>query len=283
MEMLKEQNAANGQARKPERTKRITAPGLRELKRSGQKIVALTAYDYPSAYLAERAGVDIILVGDTVMLALGYDTTVPVTLDDIMHHLRAVRQGTKRALLVADMPFGTYQTNPEEAMRNAVRLLKEGGAQAVKLEGGAPLIATVQRLTDAGIPVMGHLGLTPQSVHQFGGHRVQGREPEQAERILADAKALEAAGAFAIVLETIPATLAEQVSSALTIPTIGIGAGAGCDGQIQVWYDILGIHPGKTYRHVKRYAEAGDLIENAIRAYADEVRQNRFPSKENSL
>lgn len=266
-----------------ERSRRVTAPDLREYKRRGEKIVVVTAYDFPSARLADRAGVDVLLVGDTVMLALGYDSTVPVTMEEMLHHVRAARHGVKRALLVADLPFGAYQVSVEEAMRNSTRLMKEGGAQAVKLEGGAPVVETVRRLTEAGIPVMAHLGLTPQSVHQFGGHRVQGKTPEAAERLLADARALEAAGAFALVLETIPAELAGRVSEALTIPTIGIGAGAECDGQVQVWYDLLGIYPGKTYRHVKRYAEIGAQIETALQRYADEVRQRRFPTKEQGL
>lgn len=266
------------------RTERVTVPSLRARKRSGERIVMLTAYDYPSARLAERAGVDIVFVGDTLgMMALGYDTTVPVTLEEMLHHVRAARRGVKRALLLADMPFGTYQVSPEEAVRSATRLMKEGRAQAVKLEGGAPVVETVRRLTEAGIPVMGHLGLTPQSIHIFGGHRAQGKDRASAERMLADAKALEAAGAFGLVLETIPATLAAEITAALEIPTIGIGAGPECDGQVQVWHDLLGIYPGKAYRHVKRYAEIGDMMEAAIRAYSEEVRQQRFPGKEHSL
>lgn len=265
-------------------TERVTAPGLRERKQQGDKIVMLTAYDYPSARLADRAGVDVVLVGDSLgTVTLGYESTVPVTLEEILHHVRAVRRGLRHALLLADLPFGTFQVSPEETIRNAARLLKEGGAQAVKLEGGTPVVETVRRLTDAGIPVMGHLGLTPQSIHIFGGHRAQGKEPHAALQILADAKALEAAGAFGIVLETIPAALAAQVTAELAIPTIGIGAGPDCDGQVQVWHDLLGLYPGKVFRHVKRYAEVGDVIEGALRAYADEVRESRFPTQEHSL
>lgn len=265
------------------RPERVTVPSLRERKEQGTKIVFVTAYDYPSARLADRAGVDAILVGDSVMLALGLDNTVPITLEDILHHTRAARRGVRKALLVADMPFGTFQTGPEDAMRNAMRLLKEGGAQAVKLEGGMPVVETVRRLTQAGIPVMGHIGLTPQSVHLFGGHRVQGRDPDSAARILAEAHALEDAGAFAIVLETVPADLAERITREICIPTIGIGAGPDCDGQVQVWYDLLGIHPGRAYKHAKQYADLGALTEEALRTYADEVRQCRFPTKEHTL
>ncbi len=277
--------AAEGPSeRHGERAERVTAPGLRERKQRGEKIVMLTAYDYPSARLAERAGVDVVLVGDSLgTVTLGYDSTIPVTLEDILHHARAVRRGLRRALLLADMPFGTFQAGPEDAIRNAARLLKEGGAQAVKLEGGAPVVETVRRLTAAGIPVMAHLGLTPQSIHIFGGHRAQGKDPDAAEQMLADALALEAAGAFGLVLETIPATLAARITAALAIPTIGIGAGPGCDGQVQVWHDLLGLTPGKTFRHVKRYAEVGDVVENALRSYAEEVRQARFPTEEHSL
>jgi 3-methyl-2-oxobutanoate hydroxymethyltransferase len=265
------------------RTERVTVPGLRERKRAGEKIVMLTTYDYPSAYIADRAGVDIVFVGDTLgPMVLGYKNTIPVTLEDMLFHVRAVRQGVRHALLLADMPFGTYQVTPEEAIRNATRLLKEG-AQAVKLEGGRPVVETVRRLTEAGIPVMSHLGLTPQSIHILGGHRTQGKEPEAQQQMLADAQALEAAGAFGLVLETIPASLAAQITASLDIPTIGIGAGVECDGQVQVWHDLLGIHPGRTFHHVKRYAEIGAMMETAIRAYAEEVRQKQFPGKENSL
>ena len=263
---------------------RITVPLLRERKRQGERIVTVTAYDYPSARLADRAGVDVVLVGDTVgIMALGYDTTVPVTLDDMLHHVRSVRRGLKWALLLADLPFGTYETGSDDAIRNSVRLMKEGGAQAVKIEGGAWLADIVRRMTNAGIPVVGHIGLMPQSVHLLGGHKAQGKDAQEAERILEDALALESAGAVAIVLEAIPATLAAQITGQLAVPTIGIGAGPRCDGQVQVWHDILGIPPGKPYRHVKRYASVGEVIESALRTYADEVRTGAFPTKENSF
>jgi 3-methyl-2-oxobutanoate hydroxymethyltransferase len=263
---------------------RITVPVLRERKNRAEKLVVVTAYDYPAARLADRAGVDVVLVGDTVgIMALGYDTTVSVTLDDMLHHVRSVRRGLKWALLLADLPFGTYYPGSDDAIQSAVRLMKEGGAQAVKMEGGAWLSDTVRRMTDVGIPVMGHVGLLPQSVHLLGGHKAQGKEVSSAERILQDAIALEAAGAIGVVLEAIPALLAARITGELSIPTIGIGAGIGCDGQVQVWHDILGIPPGKSYRHVKRYASIGETIETAIRTYAEEVRSGAFPAEENSL
>lgn len=263
---------------------RITVPMLREKKQRGERIVTVTAYDFSAARLADRAGVDVVLVGDTVgIMALGYDTTVPVTLDDMLHHVRSVRRGLKWALLIADLPFGAYETGSDDAIRSSVRLMKEGGAQAVKLEGGAWLADTIRRMTNAGIPVIGHIGLMPQSVNLIGGHKAQGKDAVEAERILDDARALETAGAVGIVLEAIPAALAAQITNQISIPTIGIGAGAGCDGQVQVWNDILGIPPGKQYRHVKRYASVGDIIESALRTYAEEVRGGEFPTKENSL
>ena len=262
---------------------RFTVPDAKIKKARGEKIVMLTAYDYSAARLADRAGVDMALVGDSLgAVVLGYKNVVPVTLDDIAHHVRAVRRGLKYALLVADMPFGTYQASIEDAVHNAVVLLK-AGAEAVKLEGGEAIAATVRRLTDVGIPVMGHLGLTPQSINRFGGHRPQGVLPDDAQRILADARALEAAGAFGMVLETIPADLAAQITASVAIPTIGIGAGAACDGQVQVWHDILGLGGNRAFRHAKRYAEIGELIETAVREYAAEVRDSRFPTRENSL
>ncbi|MCW3098108.1 MAG: ketopantoate hydroxymethyltransferase [Chthonomonadaceae bacterium] len=282
MDALPDEQSGRAARRKADR--RVTVPEFRARKARGEKIVMVTAYDYPSAPLADRAGVDCLLVGDSVgSVVQGHPTTLPVTLDEMIYHVRMVRRGVKRALLLADLPFGTYQVGVEEAMRSAVRMLKEGGADGVKLEGGAPMVATVRRLTEAGIPVMGHLGLTPQSVNLFGGHKVQGREEAAAEQMLADAQALEAAGAFGLVLETIPATLAARITAEITIPTVGIGAGPDCDGQVQVWHDLLGLFPGKTFRHAKRYAELGAAAEAALRAYTDEVRQGAFPTKEQSL
>ncbi len=264
-------------------SERITAPRLIDFKHEGRKIVVVTAYDYPSARLADRAGIDVILVGDTVaIMALGHKTTVPVTLDEMIHHTKAVRRGVKNALILADLPFGTYQASPQEAFQSASRLLKEAGAHAVKLEGGLHMAETVRLLTQGGIPVVGHLGLTPQSVNVFGGNKIQGRTSDAADQMLTAALALEEAGAFAIVLEAIPANLAHRLTHALNIPTIGIGAGAGCDGQVQVWHDLFGIFPGKPLRHTKIYADIGALLEQALRSYADEVRSDIFPTEEHS-
>ncbi len=262
---------------------KITVPRLIEFKRTGRKIVVVTAYDYASARLADKAGIDVVLVGDTVgIMALGYKNTVPVTLDEMIHHTKAVKRGVKNALVVADLPFGTYQASPQDAFHNAARLLKEGGAHAVKLEGGLHLAETTRLLTNGGIPVMGHLGLTPQSVNVFGGNKVQGRTPDSAERMIQSAHALEEAGAFGMVLEAIPAELSAQITTEVGIPTIGIGAGAECDGQVQVWNDLFGIYPGRPLRHAKCYVNLGTLIEEALRAYASEVREEIFPTEENS-
>ena len=267
---------------------RKTVADIKTMKQASEKIVMLTAYDFPSARIADAAGVDMILVGDSLgMVVLGYDSTVSVTIDDMLHHSRAVARGSEKALIVTDLPFMTYQTSIEDAMRNAGRLLQEGGVQAVKLEGGVHMAETVRRLTQIGIPVVGHIGLTPQSVNQLSGYKVQGRTPEAAERLVEDAVALQQAGAFAVVLETIPAQLAEVISQRLRIPTIGIGAGAGCDGQVQVWHDLLtystGGPDGYMPRHVKRYANAGEVMKAAIEQYAAEVRDGSFPSKEQSF
>jgi 3-methyl-2-oxobutanoate hydroxymethyltransferase len=270
------------------RERRKTVADIKAMKQAGEKIVMLTAYDYPSARIAEAAGVDMILVGDSLgMVVLGYDSTVPVTIEDMLHHSKAVARGSEQALIVTDLPFMSYQTSIEDAMRNAGRLLQEGGAQAVKLEGGVHMAETVRRLTQIGIPVVGHIGLTPQSVNQLSGYKLQGRTPEAAEHLVEDAVALQQAGAFAIVLETIPAQLAEVISQRLRIPTIGIGAGAGCDGQVQVWHDLLTYSAdgaaGYMPRHVGRYANAGELMRAAIARYAAEVRSGAFPTKEQSF
>lgn len=249
-------------------------------KERGEKIVMLTAYDAVLARIFDRAGVDALLVGDSVgMTALGFDTTIPVTLDAMVHHTAAVRRGAAQALIVADMPFMTYHVGAAEAVRNAGRLVQEGGAAAVKLEGGRPVIDVVRRLVDVGIPVMGHLGLLPQSVHKYGGFRRQGTDPAAADEILADAVALEAAGAFAVVLEAIPADLARRVTAHLRVPTIGIGAGVECDGQILVCYDMLGLSDGPVPSFVREYAQLGDVARAAARAYVDDVRERRFPAK----
>jgi 3-methyl-2-oxobutanoate hydroxymethyltransferase len=258
------------------------------MKQRDEKIVMLTAYDYPSARIAEEAGVDMILVGDSLgMVVLGYESTVPVTMDDMLHHTKAVIRGAERPLVVTDLPFMSYQTSIEEAMRNAGRLLQEGGSQAVKLEGGVHMAETVRRITQIGIPVVGHIGLTPQSINQLSGYKVQGKTPEAAERLIEDAVALQQAGAFAVVLETIPAPLAELISKRLRIPTIGIGAGAGCDGQVQVWHDLLSYSttfvPQHMPRHVKQYAKVGEQMRGAIEQYAAEVRQGTFPTTRESF
>jgi 3-methyl-2-oxobutanoate hydroxymethyltransferase len=242
------------------------------MKERGDKIAVLTAYDFTMARLLDRAGMDVILVGDSLgMVVLGYDNTLPVTLDMMIHHTRAVSRGAKRALIVADMPFLTYQLSIEEAMRNAGRLIQEGGAAAVKIEGGRQIVETAKRLVDIGVPVMGHLGLTPQSVHQLGGFRPQGRESEAAERLVKDAEVLDQAGVFAIVLESIPADLAARVTRDLKIPTIGIGAGPQCDGQVLVSYDALGLSDAAP-PFAKQYAQLSEQIIAAARAYIEDVR-----------
>ena len=258
--------------------KPVRIPDLRVMKATGTKIAVLTAYDATMARLLDRAGIDVILVGDSVgMVVLGFDSTIPVTLDMMIHHTRAVTRGASRALIVADLPFLTYQISPEEAIRNAGRLVQEGGAAAVKLEGGHAVIEVVRRLTDYGIPVMGHLGLTPQSVHALGGFRQQARDAESAGQLLDDAKALEGAGAFSIVLESIPSDLACKVTSAINIPTIGIGAGPHCDGQVLVSYDAFGLNDVSVPSFVRQYAQLANTIVDATHAFIDEVRTGRFP------
>ena len=262
---------------------RITILRLKEMKESGEKIAMLTAYDYPFASIVDEAGIEIILVGDSLgMVVLGYDSTIPVTLDDTIRHTQAVVRGTKRAMVVADMPFLTYQVGPSHALLNAGRLIQEGGAQAVKLEGGREVAQTVHTIVSAGIPVMGHLGLTPQSVHQFGGYKVQGKTEEAAKRLKEDALILQEAGAFSIVLEAVPMELAKEVTESLSIPTIGIGAGPHCDGQVLVLHDLLGVFQRFTPKFVKRYAEIGQEAKRAIEQYRDEVKEGKFPSEEHS-
>lgn len=247
---------------------------------SGEPIPMVTAYDYTSALLADRAGIPMILVGDSMaQTMLGFEDTLPVTVDDMVRHTAAVVRGTERAFVVADMPFMSYQASVSDALRNAGRLLKEGGAQAVKLEGGTAAVETVRALNEAGVAVMGHLGLTPQSVHQLGGYGVQGKTSAAARALVDAALELEGAGAFALVLELIPAELASEVSDRLTIPTIGIGAGGACDGQVQVWHDLLGLSVDFTPRHAARYAEVGEIVVDALRRWADEVRAGGFPTE----
>jgi 3-methyl-2-oxobutanoate hydroxymethyltransferase len=263
---------------------RIRIPGLLEKKRHGEKIAMLTAYDATMARLLDRAGVDVLLVGDSLgTVIMGCDTTLPVTLDVMIHHARAVTSGAKRALVVADMPFLSYQVSIPEAVRNAGRLLQEAGVSAVKLEGGAAICDTVQRLVEVGIPVMGHVGLTPQSVHRLGGFRAVGKTQPEAQSIAEDARALEKAGAFAVVIESVPAALAEAITGELKIPTIGIGAGPGCDGQVLVSYDAFGIFDAFIPRFAKRYANLGDEMMKATKEYVADVREGRFPGPEHSI
>ena len=258
--------------------KKIRVPDLALMKERGERIVMLTAYDATMTRLFDRAGIDLLLVGDSLgNVILGLDTTIPVTLDEIIHHTRAVTRAASRALVVADMPFLTYQISAEQAMRNAARLFQEGGAAAVKLEGGRAVADTVGRITSAGLPVMGHVGLTPQHVHRLGGMRQQARDDDAAEELISDALALEDAGAFAVVLEAIPDPVAKEVTSRLKIPTIGIGAGPHCDGQVLVSYDVLGLFDGFVPPFVKQYAQLGEWILNAVKNYADDVRQGTFP------
>lgn len=257
---------------------KVSVPGIGRKKARGEKIVMLTAYDFPTARLVDESGADITLVGDSLgMEELGFDTTLPVTMDIMIHHTRAVRRGVARALLLADMPFLSYQVSPDEAVRNAGRLLQEGGAEAVKLEGGQSVAPTIRRLTDAGIPVCAHLGFTPQSVHRLGVRR-QGKDEDSARTLRADADAVQEAGAFAVVLELIPDELAGEITRALTIPTLGIGAGPQCDGQVLVTSDLIGLRVGETpFKHVRQYAHVGDDILRALKAFRDDVQKGDFP------
>jgi len=262
-------------------TRRVTVSDLAKAKARGEKWPMLTAYDALTAHVFDEAGIPVLLVGDSAaMVVFGHDTTIPVTLDELIPLTAAVVRGTSRALIVADLPFGSYQSSPEAALASGIRFLKEAGAHAVKLEGGRRILPQAEELVAAGIPVMGHLGLTPQSVNVFGGYRVQGRG-EDGERLLQDAKALEAAGAFAVVLECVPAELAARVTGALSIPTIGIGAGPGCDAQVLVWQDMAGLSP-RTPKFVKRYADVAGVLGQAARSFADEVVGGQFPSEEYS-
>jgi len=254
------------------------------MKEEGEKITVLTAYDYPFARLMDQAGIDMILVGDSVgTVVSGYDNTLPVTIEEMIYHTRAVVRGTSRALVVADMPFLSYQVDLRDARLNAGRLVKEAGAQAVKLEGGAHVAATIRAIVDMDIPVVGHIGLTPQSVHRMGGFRVQGRGEEQAQQLLADARAVESAGAFALVLEAVPAELAQAITAAVAIPTIGIGAGVHCDGQVLVIHDILGLCEKYSPKFVKKFADVSGNIRQGIDDYIREVREGSFPDDEHSF
>ena len=263
---------------------RITINDIRQMKRKGEKITMLTAYDYSTARIIDEVGIPLILVGDSLgMVVLGYESTIPVIIDEMLHHTKAVVRGTKRAMVIGDMPFMTYHISVEDALRNAARFIQEGGAQAVKLEGGVTVAEKVKRIVDCGIPVMGHIGLTPQSIHQLGGYKVQGKSPEAAARLLEDARVLEQAGAFAIVLETVPTPLATLITKSISIPTIGIGAGAGCDGQVLVINDILGSFTDFVPKHAKQYAKLAEIIRAAVTEYDREVKAGSFPTEEQSF
>ena len=263
---------------------RITINQIKEMKKRGEKIAMLTAYDYSTAKLVDEAGIPLILVGDSLgMVVLGYESTIPVTMEEMLHHTKAVVRGTKQAMVIGDMPFMTYHISVDDALYNAASFIQEGGAQAVKLEGGVTVAEKVSRIVECGIPVMGHIGLTPQSIHQFGGFKVQGKTPEAAARLLKDAQALEQAGAFAIVLETVPAQLAKIITAKIGIPTIGIGAGIDCDGQVQVINDILGSFTDFVPKHAKQYAKLTDIIRDAVTQYDNEVKSGSFPTEKQSF
>ena len=269
-------NLGNGKITVPDLLQRKSAAGPHS---KSQKITCLTAYDYPTTRLVDEAGVDVILVGDSLgMVVLGRDSTLAVTLEDMLHHTRAVRRAVRRALVVADMPFGSYHTETTESLRNAVRFVKEAGAEAVKVEGGERRLELIARLTEAEIPVMGHVGLTPQSVNALGGYRVQGKTPDAAEQLIRDARAVEASGAFAVVLEAVPRELGAKITQDLRIPTIGIGAGPDCDGQVLVLHDMLGLTFSPLPKFARRYANVGEMIAKAAREYCDDVRAGMFPS-----
>jgi len=266
---------------RPDTTGKLPLTELAEMKRRGDRIVMVTAYDAPGARFADGAGIDLVLVGDSAaMVVLGHDSTVPATMDEMLMLTRAVTRGARRPLVVADMPFGSFQISDEEALRNAIRFVKEAGADAVKLEGAGPMLARVSALVGAGIPVMGHIGLTPQSATMLGGFKAQGRTAEKARRLVAEAIALEEAGCFALVLEAVPSPVATRITRTLTIPTIGIGAGAGCDGQVLVYHDLLGLYDARAPRFVKRYAALADEIRAALEKYAEDVRAGRFPEEQ---
>jgi len=266
------------------KTNKVTISTIRDMKVKGEKITMLTAYDYSTALVVDEAGIDMILIGDSLgNVMLGYDSTIPVTMEDMIHHTKAVTRASEHAMVIADMPFMSYQGSQDDAIANAGRFLKEAAAHGIKLEGGREMADVVRRIVSAGIPVMGHLGLTPQSVHQLGGYKVQGKQKEAAERMIEDAKILEEAGAFSIVLECVPEKLAEEITDSLTIPTIGIGAGIHCDGQVLVVNDMLGMFEKFTPKFVKKYANLNADMKKAISQYIDEVKSEAFPGKEHSF
>jgi 3-methyl-2-oxobutanoate hydroxymethyltransferase len=268
---------------RPQTAGKLPLTDLADMKRRRERIVMVTAYDYPSGRLADAAGVDIVLVGDSAaMTVLGHESTTPATMEEMLMLTRAAARGAKRPLVVADMPFGSFQVSDEEAVQNAVRFVKEAGADAVKLEGAGPTVSRVLALVGAGIPVMGHVGLTPQSATMLGGFRAQGRTAAKAKELLEDARTLERAGCFAVVLEAVPAPVAARITEDLTVPTLGIGSGRDCDGQVLVYHDLLGLYPGKSPRFVKRYAELAPVIEDALERFAADIRSGAFPGEEHT-
>ena len=265
-------------------TRQITVRDIARMKADGQKIPMVTAYDYTSARIADAAGVPMLLVGDSLgMVVLGYHSTIPVTMEDMIHHIGAVTRGAEHALIVGDLPFLSYQVSPEQALQNAGRFLQEGRAHAVKLEGGRRIVDTVRRLVESGIPVMGHIGLTPQSVNEFGGYRVRGKEKAEAEELIRDALALEDAGVFSLVLELVPTALAGEITRRLSVPTIGIGAGPHCDGQVQVLHDMLGLYTDFVPKHTRRFAEMATVMTDALTSYITQVQEGEFPSTKESF
>ncbi len=263
---------------------RVRIGQLKEMKRKGEKFAMLTAYDFLTAKIIDETGIPLILVGDSLgNVVLGYETTVSVTIEEMLHHTKAVTRAAKSALVVGDMPFMTYTISVENALRNAARFMQEGGAQSVKLEGGVTVAETVKRIVDCGIPVMGHIGLTPQSINQLGGMKIQGKTAEAAKRLLDDAISLDQAGAFAVVMETVPAPLAALITKKISIPTIGIGAGSGCDGQVQVVHDVLGLTSGFVPKHAKQYVKLAELIQKAVLEYNSDVKSGAFPAEANSF
>jgi 3-methyl-2-oxobutanoate hydroxymethyltransferase len=267
-----------------EKKMRVSINQIREMKQKGEKITMLTAYDYATARIIDEVGVPLILVGDSLgMVVLGYESTIPVTMDEMLHHTKAVVRGAERALVIGDMPFMTYHVSVSDALRNAARFIQEAGAQAIKLEGGVAVAETVRRIVDCGIPVMGHIGLIPQSINQLGGYKVQGKTPESARKLVEDARALEEAGVFAIILEVVPTPLATLITQKASVPVIGIGAGAGCDGQVQVISDILGLSDNCCFKHAKQYARLADVIRAAVSEYDNEVKDGSFPTDEQSF
>jgi 3-methyl-2-oxobutanoate hydroxymethyltransferase len=263
---------------------RVTINQIKEMKQKGEKIAMLTAYDYVTAKIIDEAGLPLILVGDTLgQVVLGYESTIPVTMEDMLHHAKAVVRGTKKAMVIGDMPFMTYHISVEEALHNAARFIQEAGCQAVKLEGGVTVAEKVKRIVECGIPVMGHIGLTVQSINQFGGHKIQGKTPEAAMRLLEDARALEKAGAFSVVIETVPTPLATLITKKISIPTIGIGAGSGCDGQVLVINDMLGSYTDFVPKHAKQFAKIAGIMSSAVSQYLEEVKSGKFPTEAHSF